>query len=844
MVKAFSTREGWSDRDNPPQYPHQNQSKNNDNNDASEKTEQFDSSLIENDDNSDNAMRDDFLSTHTSTCTVQFNKNTCEEARKKKETQATEEERFGRLWDVFTKKCELEYRYGHDDADGARTRSSPTSSSSTSSTGTGNDVNNAHCEKLGEFFRKGFEMGELLSKQRKIDEEANQNNEADAVRQQLTEAGRWLFEEARKQQEEKMERERKRERELEEDKLEKMAWKLFGLYDSDDDTDEELDEKIEMLKQQYEDPESYDFSCSSSESATDEEDLYRITDSDEEDDFEDFKEFLKICEKEGNKPCYWWVKDQQQKRAAAEMLHIAPSQCIGPVVQQKHIIERTNKFFDVNQQRYVEYKTETKKKEPENDTERNDTSNHDDDSNNGAEMTSTAIDEQERMRILRDIKAMIKRNKDEPETRTKNVLNTTNDTAPISDESFDTNKSINDTETEASEIRIFPEEFHPPPELIPSQNLEEEQERTNESDTSKKTTNEEERNKTATEKVTEKKNGTTVATEREPTIENTEEEQEEEQEGTEESDMQFELHRFQWDLYNLELDLEDATEKWEFEALLELNEQKFDDKKRQLKFILDCEETKSDMEIDPNDIIYDQMHDLQEELTQIMQIIKQIASKYTEFLRGEDKVIYNGHKETEDDGCDETRRRHDEVQQGNGCEESEGRNRETVDTGETNPSTGSKRSDHQHQQESADTEKGPTLMIERTANEGINRINMEINQMIRQKKQILYVRPTIYEVKRATCKRKKKCKCKYMQMKQKQTVIRNGIHMDTADGHVIDTTGTKNFTMVRIKDRFPDEWNGRSPIYNTITKRITFKARRIDDRFPDEWNGRSPIGHN
>ena len=83
-----------------------------------------------------------------------------------------------------------------------------------------------------------------------------------------------------------------------------------------------------------------------------------------------------------------------------------------------------------------------------------------------------------------------------------------------------------------------------------------------------------------------------------------------------------------------------------------------------------------------------------------------------------------------------------------------------------------------------------------------------------------------------------------MQMKQKETVIRNGLHMDTADGLVIDTTGTKHFTLVRIKDRFPDEWNGRSPIYYTTTKRMPFKVRRIDDRFPDEWNGRSPIGHN
>ena len=52
-----------------------------------------------------------------------------------------------------------------------------------------------------------------------------------------------------------------------------------------------------------------------------------------------------------------------------------------------------------------------------------------------------------------------------------------------------------------------------------------------------------------------------------------------------------------------------------------------------------------------------------------------------------------------------------------------------------------------------------------------------------------------------------------MQMKPKQTVIqRNGIHMDIADDFVIDTTGTKKFTLGRIKYRFPDEWNGRSPI--------------------------------
>ena len=104
MVKAFSTREGWSDRDNPPQYPYQNRSKNNDNNDTSKKTGQFDALLADNDNNSDNAMRDDFLSTgHTSTYTVKF-KDTYEEEARKKNKVTHKDEHFGRLWDVLTKK--------------------------------------------------------------------------------------------------------------------------------------------------------------------------------------------------------------------------------------------------------------------------------------------------------------------------------------------------------------------------------------------------------------------------------------------------------------------------------------------------------------------------------------------------------------------------------------------------------------------------------------------------------------------------------------------------------------------------------------------------------------------
>ena len=55
-------------------------------------------------------------------------------------------------------------------------------------------------------------------------------------------------------------------------------------------------------------------------------------------------------------------------------------------------------------------------------------------------------------------------------------------------------------------------------------------------------------------------------------------------------------------------------------------------------------------------------------------------------------IVYN---KIEDNGC-KMELMHNGVQQGDGCEETEGRNREMVDTRETNPSTGSKQSDYQH----------------------------------------------------------------------------------------------------------------------------------------------------
>ena len=116
---------------------------------------------------------------------------------------------------------------------------------------------------------------------------------------------------------------------------------------------------------------------------------------------------------------------------------------------------------------------------------------------------------------------------------------------------------------------------------------------------------------------------------------------------------------------------------------------------------------------------------------------------------------------------------------------------------------------------------------------------MGINHTMRQRQKV-FTRPIIYDVKNATCRRKKKCKG--LPIKTKQTVTkRNGRNKDKVAGFIVETSGTKTYKFVKIKDQFPDKWNGRSPIYY-ITKRATYKSAKIDDRFPDEWNGRSPPG--
>ena len=71
MKKAFLMRDGWPDPDNNRQATHQNRSKNDDTNNASEKTDQIDALLNDIDDSINKVSRDFLRKIHSTTCTVQ-----------------------------------------------------------------------------------------------------------------------------------------------------------------------------------------------------------------------------------------------------------------------------------------------------------------------------------------------------------------------------------------------------------------------------------------------------------------------------------------------------------------------------------------------------------------------------------------------------------------------------------------------------------------------------------------------------------------------------------------------------------------------------------------------------
>ena len=141
MNKAFLTRDGWPDSDNNWQATHQNWSKNDDNNDASEITEKFDALLTDNDDNFNNVTRDFLRRNHSSNCTVQHDLK-YEKTQKKNENDY----RSGRVSDRFITNYELKWKYngyngcGEDDNNFAEGTDTYTRSSLTSSCSSGIDI--------------------------------------------------------------------------------------------------------------------------------------------------------------------------------------------------------------------------------------------------------------------------------------------------------------------------------------------------------------------------------------------------------------------------------------------------------------------------------------------------------------------------------------------------------------------------------------------------------------------------------------------------------------------------------------------------------------------------------
>ena len=106
-----------------------------------------------------------------------------------------------------------------------------------------------------------------------------------------------------------------------------------------------------------------------------------------------------------------------------------------------------------------------------------------------------------------------------------------------------------------------------------------------------------------------------------------------------------------------------------------------------------------------------------------------------------------------------------------------------------------------------------------------------------------YRRPTVYELKLLnSCRRKHKKRyttvfdldTSYTTTTTTQQMIRgnHGIPAPTKP------TSAIFFQMIKIDNRYPDEWNGNGPV--EYAKPMTFTLLKIADRYPDEWNGHYP----
>ena len=52
----------------------------------------------------------------------------------------------------------------------------------------------------------------------------------------------------------------------------------------------------------------------------------------------------------------------------------------------------------------------------------------------------------------------------------------------------------------------------------------------------------------------------------------------------------------------------------------------------------------------------------------------------------------------------------------------------------------------------------------------------------------------------------------------------------------MDLNGATPFMMLKIDDRYPDEWNGHGPVQYDEILVLFFFMIKIDNQYPDEWN--------
>ena len=110
----------------------------------------------------------------------------------------------------------------------------------------------------------------------------------------------------------------------------------------------------------------------------------------------------------------------------------------------------------------------------------------------------------------------------------------------------------------------------------------------------------------------------------------------------------------------------------------------------------------------------------------------------------------------------------------------------------------------------------------------------------------VYSRPIVYELKLSnSCKRKHKKRytdvhfeldTSYSSKNRTTMTTQPIVRVNHGIPFTTDLTGATPFMMLKIDDRYPNEWNGHGPVQYDKILVLFFFMIKIDDRYPDEWN--------